>query len=526
MPIVLFIVVAGLAAVQLLLRIYRYVKSPLRAVPGPFLARFTDFWYFQKLREGSFEVVNKKLHEKYGPVVRYGPDRYSFNDQTATRTIYGHGTQFAKSSWYDAWSSPAQWNLFGERNIQDHAQYRRQYQNAYSMSSLVEYEPYVDECAELFGQRLSELAQGGVPVNMGHWMQCYAFDVIGCITYSKRLGFLDQGQDIEGIIYALENSPRYSTLTGIYPSLHPYLFRLNNLVASSSSKARGVGYVINYTIEQMQEHQASAKILDHEVDDEEGDKDEDKKTRSGQSQGKARDFLSKFVARHVKDPDGFGKYHIVQGCANNMIAGSDTTAISLSAILYYLLKNPRCFAKLREEIDRQHTDKGSQSRSRYFSFKQSQEMPYLQAVIKEALRLHPATGLPIERIVPAGGATIAGRFFPEGSIVGVNTWIEHRNPHIFGQDANDFRPERWLSDGAEKIAFMNRHWIPFGLGSRTCIGRHISHLEISKLIPRLVRNFNFELSPDLAMPESSWGTANFWFVKPKNFMVRVMARNN
>jgi cytochrome P450 len=94
-----------------------------------------------------------------------------------------------------------------------------------------------------------------------------------------------------------------------------------------------------------------------------------------------------------------------------MVAGSDTTAISLSATLYYLLSNPTSLAKLRDEIDH-FTARGSLSKNP--SFKESQEMPYLQAVIKEALRMHPATGLPLEREVPAGGATIGGYFFPAG----------------------------------------------------------------------------------------------------------------
>ncbi|KAI1412268.1 cytochrome P450 [Hypoxylon sp. FL1857] len=497
--------VGCISALQLLVQLYRHVKSPLRSLPGPFLARFTDLWYFWKLRQGSFEKVNKALHEKYGPVVRYGPYRYSFDDQTATKVIYSHGTQFAKSSWYNVWTLPGTWNVFCERNIQSHAQQRRHYQNAYSMSSLVEYEPFVDECADLFSQRLAELSQSGLPVNMGHWMQCYAFDVIGCITYSKRLGFLDRGEDIGGVIAALDNFLYYSTLTGVYSSLHPYLFKLNSLIATSG-KSRGIGYVMDYTMERIVEHQASAKVLD----------DDEKNVP-----GKARDFLSKYVAKHMQEPDTFTTYHILHGCTNNMIAGSDTTAISLSAILYYLLKNPQSYAKLREEVV--GSEKAGEA-SRFISFRQSQEMPYLQAVIKEALRLHPATGLPLERVVPSGGATIAGQFFPEGSIVGVNTWVEHRNTRIFGEDADEFKPERWLSDDTEKIAFLKRHWMPFGLGSRTCLGRHVSHLEISKLIPRLVRDFDFELSGDIANNETSWSANTYWFVKPKDFIVRVKAR--
>ncbi|KAI0888741.1 cytochrome P450 [Annulohypoxylon maeteangense] len=493
-------IVGCLAGLQLLYRVFKHVTSPLRSVPGPFLARFTDLWYFRALWKAKFEVVNKELHQKYGPIIRYGPNRYSFDDVTAAKTIYSHGTQFAKSDWYEAWSKPGVWNLFAERDITQHSKYRRQFQTEYSMSSLVEYEPFVDECAAVFDQRLQELSQCGLPVNMGHWMQCYAFDVIGCITFSKRLGFLDQGLDIGGVISAIENALVYSSLVGIYPFLHPYLFSFIGWLVGG-----GTGYVFAYTTQCMEEHQAAAQVMD--VDEK-------------PIPGRARDFISKFVAKHHRDPDVFTPEHIMEGCSNNMIAGSDTTAISLSAILYYLLKNPNTLAKLREEVKAAQLAAGTSSKD--IPFKMSQAMPYLQAVIKEALRMHPATGLPIERVVPVGGATIAGRFFPQGSVVGVNTWIEHRNPRIFGEDANEFKPERWLSDDTEKVSFMNRHWMPFGLGSRTCIGRHISHLEISKLIPRLVRDYDFELAGDL--DKNEWKTDNYWFVKPTNFSVRIIAR--
>ena len=66
---------------------------------------------------------------------------------------------------------------------------------------------------------------------------------------------------------------------------------------------------------------------------------------------------------------------------------------------------------------------------------------------------------------------------------------------------------------------MNAYYMPFGLGSRTCLGRHISELEISKLIPRLVRDFDFELEK----PEKEWKTENYWFVKPTDFTIRIKA---
>lgn len=79
--------------------------------------------------------------------------------------------------------------------------------------------------------------------------------------------------------------------------------------------------------------------------------------------------------------------------------------------MYHLCRNPSTLAALRNEID---TMAISKQISNPVSFQEAQNMPYLQAVLKEALRIHPATGFPMERVVPKGGATISERYFPEG----------------------------------------------------------------------------------------------------------------
>ncbi|KAI1736391.1 cytochrome P450 [Xylaria scruposa] len=483
---ILLRITGALVLSYILQRLIRSVLSPLRSVPGPFLARCSDLWYLWHVKNGRWEMQDIELHRKHGAIVRYGPNRYSISDPEALNIIYGHGTRFIKSSWYNAWTAPDpdSWNVFADRSIQRHANTRRQLQNTYSMTSLVSYEPYVDQCADIFSQRLSEISEAGIPIDMGHWLQCYAFDVIGQITYGKRIGFLDQGADIQGIMHAIENGLVYGTLVGIYDRFHRATYALVNFLAGK--KGAGREYVVRLSKASIAEEQ------------------EKKKARADES---------------GTDPEKFTMQHVLAGCTTNMAAGSDTTGITLSAILYYLIKNPGCLQKLREEIV-EFREQGLLSAS--FGFKETQQMPYLQAVIKEALRIHPATGLPLEREVPEGGATISGYFFPAGTIVGINSWVAHRNTQIFGADADEFRPERWLISDEDKLAAMNRQWIPFGVGSRTCMGRHISTLEISKLIPRIVREFDFELTN--GSTEDLWATKNYWFVKPQGFNVKVACR--
>lgn len=171
-----------------------------------------------------------------------------------------------------------------------------------------------------------------------------------------------------------------------------------------------------------------------------------------------QDFLEKMMRAHRNDPQKVTEYHIFMMGQSNIIAGSDTTSISLSSILYHLLRNPATMERLREEILQFEAEGRCSART---TFKQSQEMPYLQAVIKEALRLHSATGLPLWRVVPAGGCEISGRFFPAGTVVGVNTWVAHYNEGVF-PDAREFRPERWLKEeqDSERLKRMESYYMP------------------------------------------------------------------
>jgi cytochrome P450 len=211
------------------------------------------------------------------------------------------------------------------------------------------------------------------------------------------------------------------------------------------------------------------------------------------------DLLSKFVQAKTDRPEFMTDSLVMTMAVSMAFAGSETTAISLSSVFYYLLKNPRCMQKLINELD-------EKAREGYFkdnehglvTWGESQGLVYLDACIKEAFRLHPAPGLPMERVVPAQGADIGGRFVKGGTIVGVSAWVVHRNREIFGEDVEVFRPERWIvREGAgvvkeeeeKRVKEMGGVMLQFGMGARTCIGKNISLLEIYKLVPTVLRRF-------------------------------------
>lgn len=244
-----------------------------------------------------------------------------------------------------------------------------------------------------------------------------------------------------------------------------------------------------------------------------------------QSHVVTQDFCSKLLAMvnnsNIEmtgniDPDML----VLGACTQNVFAGSDTTSITLTATLFNIITRPDVLQKLRCELDEAA---GRGDLSDVPSFSEAQKLPYLQAVLKESLRLHPATGLPLWREVPEGGATLCGTWFPAGTNVGMNSWVAHRNLDVWGEDADEFRPERWLESTEEQLRKMNAVFMPFGLGSRTCIGKNISLLEISKLIPYLVRNFDVS-AVEREGGKKELGTRCAWFVKQKEFLVSVDRR--
>ncbi|PMD47216.1 putative P450 monooxygenase [Hyaloscypha variabilis F] len=489
-PTTLYLLLATLAVIICYV-FYQFFLSPLRNVPGPYLARFTRLWELNSLRAGNFQRTQIAYHEKYGPVVRIAPNRYSITDPAAFKTIYGHGSKFIKSKFYYAFGHPdlTKLDLFSERDIASHALKRRRVSSLYSVTSLLSYEHFVDQNNLQLCSKLEQFAGTGRVFNVPTWMQYYAFDVIGSISVGKSFGYMEMETDPRGILSAIHESMVYGSRVGLFPELHaPLAF-----VASKAKLPIPFDRVGDFITEQINNR------------------------RSGKFTGVQGDFLDKLL--DLKDAGKIEEWDIQTTIGANIAAGSDTTAITLSAILYFLIKHPEKAKKLHQEISEYAT---SGKISDPVTFQEGQKMPYLTAVIKEALRLHPATGMILSRIVPSGGAVLGDYFFPAGSEVGCNPWLINANENIYGSDPRVFRPERWLEASESNSAAMDTNLFSFGTGARTCIGKNISLLEVTKVIPQLFRKFEFVLEN----PNDEWGADCGWFVKQSfRCRVKVLASN-
>lgn len=179
----------------------------------------------------------------------------------------------------------------------------------------------------------------------------------------------------------------------------------------------------------------------------------------------------------------FGLRIWTQKLTFHSIAGSDTTATAIRMILLSLLSNPQAFTALRAEIDTLISKKmiGSPIKGSEARF-----MPYLQAVIREGLRLYPpSTGI-VSKQIPSEGDIIHGYRLPSGTQLGENVCSIGRSKDIFGPDAHLFRPERWIEaatsdDEGRYKAMISTADLVFGHGKFYCMGRNIALMELNKV---------------------------------------------
>ena len=190
---------------------------------------------------------------------------------------------------------------------------------------------------------------------------------------------------------------RYGGIIGIFSEWHPSVFRLLQMTAPGGNV--GIAYIHDFAakaIAKLGSDPAALKTL--------------KKESFGEDSLKS-DYLTSLYARHQNNPDSFLEEDIFYHTLSNVIAGAESTGTTLCAAIYYLCRNKPVLSKLRKELDEFNATRKSQEGP---SMKEAQDLPYLQAVIKETVRIFPATGLLMPRVVPKGGLTLANRYFPEG----------------------------------------------------------------------------------------------------------------
>ncbi|KAL8827910.1 MAG: hypothetical protein Q9191_002899 [Dirinaria sp. TL-2023a] len=427
--------ILGVLSLILALMYLVVTYARLSHVPGPFLASFTNLLRLRWVLTRKAHQIHIDLHKKYGPLVRIGPNTVSVGDPAEIQQIYGLTGHFIKSGFYPVLQPHAKGaampGLFNTQDEDLHRIMKKPIASIYSMTNLVSFEPYVDSTMSVFCKELdSRFANTGDVCDLGVWLQRFAFDVIGEITFSRRLGFLEGAQDVDGIMHSIWHHFEKAAPVGQVSWLDKFW---NKNRALAWLWPPPTSPIVRFAIERADERKNKSPTEDIELN--------------------TRDFLSRFIEAKSKD-DKVPDWALTAWTTSNVLAGSDTTAILLRTILYNLLKYPATMHRLQEELQ-QAADQEKLSADAV-AWSEAKDLPFLDACIKEAGRLHPPFGLQLERIVPSEGATICGKSFKPGTIVGINAWVAHREESVFGPNAAVWDPNRWLCGNEDQRKLMER----------------------------------------------------------------------
>ncbi|CAK7226459.1 hypothetical protein SBRCBS47491_006239 [Sporothrix bragantina] len=459
---------------------YLTTYGSLRRIPGPFVAKYSDFWLMLTARRGFRSEVVHEAHRKLGPVVRLAPNHVSINDDDAIQTIYGHGNGMLKSDFYDAFVSIRR-GLFNTRDRAEHTRKRKVVSHTFSARSVLQFEPYIQENLALFVRQWDNLIKkspkGAAEIDCLNWFNFLAFDMIGDLAFGAPFGMLESGADLAEIRSSPDEPPSYapaiqilnrrgevSATLGCLINLKPYAKWLPDPFFTQGLEA--VEQLAGIAVARVKARLDYPPSIDR------------------------KDLLS-----HLQNGrDGKGELlcreELTAEALTQLIAGSDTTSNSSCALLYHVIRTPGVLAKLRAEIDA-----AVPAELDVPTYESIKELPYLQAVLNETLRHHSTSGIGLPRQVPPGAPPleILGYSFPAGTVLSVPTFSIHHSTEIWGPDAMEFNPDRWDNlTPRQKNAF-----IPFSYGPRSCVGRNVAEMEMKLIIATWVRRYNVKLLQDV-----------------------------
>ncbi|KAH8883758.1 cytochrome P450 [Thozetella sp. PMI_491] len=439
--------------------IYYAFFHHLAKVPGPkfYAASNVPFvWYSIR---GEWPQVLKKLHDKYGPVVRFGPEDVSLTTADAWRQVYGHKRAgeptFEKD---DRFRLDTKENHIIVANADDHRRMRRLLSHAFSEKALRSQEDIMKQYVDLFIQKLSDLAAKGTVVDLVSWYNFTTFDLIGDLAFGQPFHCLESGgyHPWVSMVFDFVHILTYSMAFQRIPSLKllaPFLVPVKLIKGAKEHRL-------------LSEKTALQRIENGNTVRE--------------------DFIS-YILRH-NDEKGMTTSEIVDNAGILIIAGSETTATLLSGTTFQLLKHRHVYDKLVQEIRSTFTTEDEITISRV------NELEYMLAVINEGFRMYPPVPVGLARLVPKEGQFVEGFWMPEKTSVSVAQWAAYQSERNWCQP-QEFIPERWLGD--PRFAHDARDVLnPFSYGPRNCIGKNLAYAEMRLILVRLLWNFDLELQAE------------------------------
>ena len=476
------LVLVALALYKLVL--YPLFFTPLRKIPGPKLYALTSWRIAYDEWRGERTRTIYSLHENYGPVVRIGPNEVHFNTPSAMKTIYGAGSGLERTDFYRMFDVYGKQNVFTFGPSHLHAGRKKLLANFYSKSNTMRgpvAEEIESKVKDYLGLIEGTLDKGNEVFTSLHW---YSLDNITNFLYGPDLGGTsamkgnaEHQRMLEDILDP--DRRRLSWCMVHFPEVTKWVYgrtgALEKVLLPLLPMKKPATYtrVRAHALKAMENYRAAMQL-------------------EKVSEASQHSVIGRLWAHHEsRKADGLSDLDIAAECSDHFLAGIDTTSDTLMFLIWALSlpMNRKYQDKLREEA-------GSIPESELNgdgnpTVEATLKLPYLDAIVKETLRLYaplPAS----EPREPPQDTTIDEYFIPARTVVSMQPYSLHRNAEIF-PDPSRFDPERWLGD-SDQVAAMKKWWWAFSSGGRMCIGMHLALAEMA-LVPAIYRRYSTRIQP-------------------------------
>ncbi|KAG8406457.1 hypothetical protein J3458_021289 [Metarhizium acridum] len=461
-----------------------YGYRRLKHIPGPPGAGLSIWWLLRSTLGGRTHLDLYEVCRKYGPIARVGPNDVVTSDAKLAMHILGARSQYTRSSWYNGLRfEPGKNNIISMRDDALHAVMRSKMAGGYSGKEVEYLEFKIDKSVTNLVNLLDSYVRDGRPFDFARKIHFFALDVISELAFGEPFGDLTTDSDVHNLVTDIETYLPYLIVSTVMSWMIPG----SRAAHFQAPHAFGVRRAW---------HRPPGRRVAAE--------------RYGPSRKIQRDMVGSFVARGLTQEQTESE---IAAQINGSIAGSDTTATGIRATFLHAITNPRVLARLQAEIQE------SELSWPVAADAEIRKMPFVQATIKEGLRMLPPVAGFMSKEVPADGDCWNGLSFPPGTRIGLCMMGIMRQRDVFGADADEFRPERWLGATPD----MEATWgLVFGSGKWACLGKNIARMEMNKVLVEVLRRFDLTLVD----PMNPWKSVNYGVFLQSEFWVRGHTRHD
>ncbi|OMH78704.1 Benzoate 4-monooxygenase [Zancudomyces culisetae] len=455
--------VAALSTYLALRVVIATVFDPLKRIPGPWWGRFTSLPFDLQVVRGNCYTYLGSLHKKYGPTIRIGPKTVSITTMSDAKKLLAT-YKYPKSKEYESLNFMEQ-SIFTTSDEAYNRMRRRQVGPVFTFTSLANMEDQILNDGYLaLDKKLTQLIEAGngkAKVNYYKYFQSVTTDVIGHMIFGREIGAVPSGG--HPLTQWVNDSVNAAIQTAKFPILKPIkrylgLFRIKD-------------------------YKKFMAFRDNAISD-----------RYAQVDKAGRENVNEDILQMIIDNkesiDGkpITRLQIHAELGTMLVAGIDTTSMTMTYFLHVCTLYPHIYKKVVEEIDREFPD-----RTQFIRVNEGRKkLHYFTAVILEAMRYRTVVGGTFPRDSSEDGFQLSDHYIPPDHIINIFLEGIHYDERVW-KDPHVFNPDRYLGPNGEE---MKKEIIAFSLGVRICVGRNLAWTEIYTVLANLLREYEFEIPND------------------------------